>query len=137
MAKREALRAATGGVIIGVLGSLALEAATSPTEDDEWLMPIVFLALPLALGVMSALWAGSRLRGEQDRHPEIYALALYPIFGWGAGFATAHAVVGTSAVRRGVGTAVIAGIFAALTCSGTVALLEAGRRRPRRNQTTT
>lgn len=122
---------ATGGLILGILSSLALEAVSSSTEDNNWLIPYVFLGLPVTVGVLAALWARTQFVDERLREGKVHALALTPVPGWMVGFAATHALVGYSAVRRGVGTAVMVGVFTAMVIPAVVAMLDWARRRQR------
>ena len=119
-------RGAVTGVLGGVLSALVFEWVVDPSEEQEWLMPALLLGLPAVLGVLAGLWADRRLAREDDH--AAYALALRPVIGWGVGFAVTYAIVGHSADRRGVGTAILVVLVAALCCRATVTVAVAAAR---------
>ena len=131
--RRPAVTACFGGVAVGVLSSLAFEGVADPTAEQDWLFSVFYLALPLVLGVLAALWACSQRPGDHDE--KIYAVALCAVPGWGVGFAVAATVAGGASFGEAVGGVVIVGIVAALCCRIAVTLLGASGRWLRLGQT--
>lgn len=114
----------SGGAVLGVLSSVVFEAMNDPTEEQDWLFLVFYLGVPLMVGVLSVLWARTRLAGKRFREAKVHALALTPVPGWMAGFAATHAVIGHSDARRGVGGAIIVGVLAAIVIPAILAVLK-------------
>ncbi len=133
--RKPAVTAFFGGAAAGFLSYLALEGMGDHAKEQDWLFPFFFLGLPLLVGVLAALWACYQRRGQHDE--KVYALALWAVFGWGAGFALTQTAFEDAPLGNAVGGAVILSIVAALCCRGAITLVGAGGRWLERRQTPT